>query len=82
MSKQTWIGLVRKHFSLITDTDAEMILWEATCFPMCSAEKVEQQLIEAYQKSGGSVNVALGQAYAEMDRSRDEARCKQAKGSK
>lgn len=49
----TWSDLVRKYFPTATDRDADFVLWEHTCFPMGSAEDVEEQL-KAIAKRGGT----------------------------
>ncbi len=42
----TWLELVKKYFPNASDKEADFILWEKTCFPICSAETVEKQLKE------------------------------------
>ena len=42
----THIDLVREYFPNATDGECDCILWELTCFPLCSAEMVEAQIVE------------------------------------
>ena len=46
MSEMTWVDLVRKHIPNATDEECNYILWNLTCFPLCSAEMVEAQIVE------------------------------------
>ena len=59
-----WVELVQKHWPNITDEEASAVLWNATSFPMGDAEEIEQQIISAYNSSGGIVDAAI--ALAEM----------------
>lgn len=61
-----WVELVKKHWPGIDDTAANEVLWSATCFPMGSAEQVEEQIKEAHDRSHGDVGLAIAQVEDEM----------------
>jgi hypothetical protein len=62
-----WIELVKKHWPNISDEGADHLLWNVTCFPMGSAELVEQQLIEAFNSSNGNIDLAVELVMQELD---------------
>mgnify|MGYP003323478920 CR=1 FL=1 len=62
----TWPELVRTIWPKATDDQVELLLWETTCYPMGSAEQVEQQLRDIYTKSNGDVALALEITYKEI----------------
>ena len=61
-----WINLVKKHWPGIEDDAANEVLWNATCFPMGSAEQIEEQIKEAYIKGQGNVGQAIAIVEDEM----------------
>ena len=61
-----WVELVQKHWPNINAEQANELLWNATCFPMGSAEEIELQIISAYQKGQGSVSQAIAIVEEEM----------------
>lgn len=63
-----YIDMVKRHWPGISTSDAECLLWETTCFGFGSAREVEQQIKEAYDTSGGDVEKAIADVYAEIDR--------------
>ena len=69
-----YIKMVKKHWSGISTSDAECLLWETTCFGFGSAREVEDQIREAYDETGGNVEQALANAYAEIDKAMAEYR--------
>lgn len=42
----TYLELVRRYFPDATEQEADFLLWEKTCFPVCGSEEVEEQLCE------------------------------------
>lgn len=54
-----WVNLVQKHWPDISAEDANQILWNATCFPMGSADQIEEQIKQAYTKGNGNVGQAI-----------------------
>ena len=65
----TWINLVASIWPNITEAQCDLLLWETTCFPFGSAEKVEQQLKENYVQSDGNIEKLLAICDAKL---RDE----------
>lgn len=61
-----WVELVKQHWPGISDTDANEVLWNATCFPMGTVEMVEEQIKEAYIKGSGNVGQAIAILEDEM----------------
>ena len=55
MSEMTWVDLVRKHIPNATGEECNYILWNLTCFPLCSAEMVEAQIVELAKERGQAV---------------------------
>ena len=72
--RMNYIKMVKKHWSGISTSDAECLLWETTCFGFGSAREVEDQIREAYDETGGNVEQALANAYAEIDKAMAEYR--------
>ena len=52
----------------LTADEADLLLWETTCYPFGSMEKVGQQLAESYVTSKGDVAQAVNDAYALISR--------------
>jgi hypothetical protein len=61
-----WVELVQRHWPNISPEDANELLWNATCFPMGSADDIEQQIKEAYIKGNGNVSQAIAVVEDEM----------------
>ena len=61
-----WVELVQRNWPGISPEDANEVLWNATCFPMGSADQVEAQIKEAYIKGQGNVGQAIAQVEDEM----------------
>jgi hypothetical protein len=71
---KTWNDLVQSIWPNVTAEQAEILLWETTCFPMGTAEDVERQLRENYQRSGGDVDLIVKLVYADIDQHIQENR--------
>lgn len=65
--RRNYIDMVKKHWPGISTSDAECLLWETTCFGIGSAKQVEEQVMESYASTGGSIQQALNEAYAKLD---------------
>lgn len=61
-----WVEMVQRHWPKIDQEVASMLLWNATCFPMGTAEEIEEQIKTAYIKSHGDVGLAIAQVEDEM----------------
>lgn len=61
-----WVELVQQHWPGISDTDANEVLWNATCFPLGDAATIEEQIKEAYIKGQGNVGQAIAVVEDEM----------------
>lgn len=66
MRKQTMLGEVRKFFHGCTEQEASALLWNATCFPFGCIDRIRQQLKEAHDKGGGTIDGAIGYAHDEL----------------
>lgn len=62
------LSFVRKYWPNATDAECESLLWESTCYPFGSLDKVAAQLADSYVATGGNVTKAIDDAYAEIDR--------------
>lgn len=51
----------------LSDEDAKRLLWEATCYPFGDWNRVEMQLREKHEQSGGDVQRAIDIAHEETD---------------
>ena len=68
MTMAWWDSLARRLFRAdLSDTEADHLLWEATCFPAGSVLQVARQLRRAGRKHSGDVGAAIAEAYAELD---------------
>ena len=76
--RMNYIEMVKKHWPGISTSDAECLLWETTCFGFGSAREVEDQIREAYDETGGNVEQALANAYAEIDKAMEQHKIWQA----
>ena len=63
-----WIELVKKHWPNISNEGANDILWNATCFPMGSAELVEEQIKEGLSKLDFTNMIKTSLVYGPTDR--------------
>ena len=58
--KEVWLGA--------SDEAAESLLWEASSFPFSDEDSVMAQLKASYEKFGGNVDLAINDAYAQIDK--------------
>jgi len=63
----TWRDLVRQYWPSVTDEEADSILWNCTCFPFGSLERVREQLAELARRSGGDVGKAQALAFRDLE---------------
>jgi len=54
-----WIDFVKLTWMEATDKQAEILLWNCTCFPFCSAGVIKKQLKKLYKKSKGNFDEAI-----------------------
>ena len=55
----TWLEMVKEVWVNASENEAEVLLWECTCFPFGDAGAVKEQLISLYERSNGSFSEAL-----------------------
>lgn len=67
-AQQTWFDLVRKHWPGINDDEADLVLWNATCFPFGTVDQVTSNIIEMHARSGGDPREAVNLAVADITR--------------
>jgi hypothetical protein len=65
--EQTWIQLVRDNWPGISDEDADMVLWNATCFPFGTEAQVTKHIQEKCVQSNGDPVTAVDIAHRELD---------------
>lgn len=58
---------VMRHYPHLPESEMMKLLWEATCFPFCGPETLEEQLIELKANTDGSLGQAVAFAHKQMD---------------
>lgn len=62
------IELVKIYFPNASHKEADEIAWNCICFPFGNIKTYRKQLKKAARESGGSPELAIKQAYDDVDR--------------
>jgi selenocysteine lyase/cysteine desulfurase len=66
-AKELWIDMVRENWPGISNEDADLVLWNATCFPFGRPDRVAKDLREMYARSNGNPMLAVAMAEADIE---------------
>lgn len=70
----TWQDLVRQYWPSATDEEVDSILWNCTCFPFGSVDKIRDQLSALAERSAGCVDKALELSFRDLEEALGKAK--------
>lgn len=74
LSPDNWVDRINEIWPGLSAEDIDLVLWNATCYPFGSVERVYADLVKARDMSGGNPRKAVDVFMAEMDAIWDEMR--------